>query len=71
MESGTANSGADDIDAATVGTWYNLNTGFTEGEYGPGGIIYITKEDSNTRPLYKIEQIFHGTYLTFLVTVFP
>ena len=71
LESGTANSGADDIDAATVGTWYNLNTGFTEGEYGPGGIIYITKEDSNTRPLYKIEQIFHGTYLTFLVTVFP
>lgn len=71
MESGTANSGADDINATTVGTWYNLNSGFLEGEYGPGGIIYITKEDSNTRPLYKIEFIQHGLYHTFLVTVYP
>lgn len=71
LESGTANSGADDIDAATAGTWYNVNTGFTEGEYGPGGIIYITKEDSNSRPLYKIEYIQHGTYVTFLVTAYP
>lgn len=71
LEGGTANSGADDIDATTVGTWYNLNTGFTEGEYGPGGIIYITKEDSNSRPVYKIEHIQHGTYHTFLVTVYP
>jgi hypothetical protein len=71
LESGTANSGADDIDAATVGTWYNINSSQTEGEYGPGGVLYITKEDSNSRPVYKIEYILHGTYLTFLVTVYP
>lgn len=71
LESGTANSGADDIDAATVGTWYNINTGYTEGEYGPGGVIYMTKEDSNSRPFYKIEYIQHGTYMTFLVTAYP
>jgi hypothetical protein len=71
LESGTANSGADDIDAATAGTWYNINSSQTEGEYGPGGAIYITKEDSNSRPVYKIEYVLHGTYMTFLVTVYP
>jgi len=69
LEGSTANSGADDTNATTAGTWYDLNTGFTENEYGPGGIIYLTKEDSNAYPIYKIEYIQHGNYHTFLVTV--
>jgi hypothetical protein len=35
--------------------------------YGPGGVIWLARRDSDTTPVYKIAFIKHGTYKTAIV----
>lgn len=61
---------------------YNLGTGWTDvdyidvfpddadSQYGGALNIYVSKEDSNTYPTYKMELMRHGIYVTAIVTVY-
>jgi hypothetical protein len=64
--------GSDDVNLGTGWSDFNGADLFAAGdsEYGGGVTIFISKEDSNTYPTYKLEILRHGSYVTSLVTVY-
>jgi hypothetical protein len=64
-----AHSGVEDVNASSTATWYVLQD-FYVGEFGGGGTIVMTKENTNAYPIYKLELLQHGTYTTVIVTTY-
>lgn len=65
-------AGADDFNLSSSSTWYAVDVDLfnTAHMYGPGAIIYVSKEDSNSYPTYKIVMLRHGDYTTVLMEVY-
>ncbi len=65
-------SGADDFNLSSSSTWYAVDSDLfnTSNVYGPGAIIYVSKEDSGSYPTYKIVMLRHGDYTTVLMETY-
>lgn len=68
----TPHSGADDFNLSSSSNWYTVDTDLfnTGNTFGPGAIIYISKEDSGSYPTYKVVLLRHGDHTTALVEVY-
>ena len=68
----TPHSGADDYNFSSSSTWYTIDSDlFNTGEtFGPGAIIYISKEDNGSYPTYKVVLLRHGDHTTALMEVY-